>query len=356
MGIFFMLILLTYVLAIVSRITEFKVLKIIFFSIIPIMLILISGLRSGIGDTYYYKYSYSLMDGTFNNFSFVGDFGFNILQIILYNISSNPQILIFVTAFITNLLNSIIFYTYRNKTYLELTVYMYITSGYFFTSMNGIRQCLAASIVFIGTKFIVKDELKKYLLLIIVASTIHNSAILMIPVYFIARSEVWSRRIIVLLVSFIIGFIFYDYITPIIYNLLGNSTYSQYQYSSEGGSSLTRAIIMLVPVILSYINREKLKEIWPDSKIFVNISLLAFIFTTFGLYNWIFNRVTLYFQLYNMILIPTIIRKCYVGKEKRLLYLGFIVFYFIFFYREQVIGVNLKYSSEFLNIKNIFYK
>lgn len=355
MGIFYLLILLTYIFAFVSRISEYRVFKITFFCFVPIMLILVSGLRSGIGDTYYYMHSYTMLDGTFNNFKFEGDFGFNILQILLYNISSNPQLLVFITALITHLLNSIMFYTYRYRNYLELQIYMYITSGYFFVTMNGIRQCLAAAIIFIGTKFIVSGNFKRYLALVLIVSTIHNSAIIMIPVYFIARSKVWSKKTAIMLGAFIIGFVFYDKIIPIIYELLGDSTYSVYKDSTEGGSSLIRTIVMMVPVILSYINREKLEELWPESKVFINISLLAFIFTAFGMYNWIFNRVTLYFQLYNMILIPFIIKNCYKGKEKRLIYWGFIACYFIFFYKEQVIGSNLKYHSNFLNIQSIFY-
>ena len=86
------------------------------------------------------------------------------------------------------------------------------------------------------------------------------------------------------------------------------------------------------------------------------MALINLIFVAFGMFNWIFNRFTIYFQLYNIILMPYIIKKCFKGKERVLLYFGFILCYFIFFYREQVVGLNMQYPSEYLRLDKIFYK
>ena len=94
-----------------------------------------------------------------------------------------------------------------------------------------------------------------------------------------------------------------------------------------------------------------MKEKWPESNVFVNMSLINFIFTAFGMYNWIFVRFQLYFQYYNIVLIPYIIKNCIKDRSVRdLIYYLFIVCYFIFFYYEQVIGgVGLGYRSNFIN-------
>ena len=69
----------------------------------------------------------------------------------------------------------------------------------------------------------------------------------------------------------------------------------------------------------------------------------------FSLYNWIFARFSIYFQLYNFILLPYIIKECFSNrKERDLIYVMFLICYFIFFYREQVIGgLGLMYRSKF---------
>ena len=76
----------------------------------------------------------------------------------LQNISDDPQLLIFTTALITNVLIVIILYKYSRM--FELSIYVYITSGLYTVSMNGIRQSLAAAIIFAATKYIL-DGMEK---------------------------------------------------------------------------------------------------------------------------------------------------------------------------------------------------
>lgn len=300
-----------------------------------------------------YMHSYRLMIQDPSTIDFSRDIGFTLLSFILTQVSTNTQTLIFVVALITNILNVGMFYKY--KSYLELQVYMYITSGYFTVTMNGIRQCLAAALVFICNKFIINGDFKKYLLFVLIISMFHGSVLIMIPIYFIVRQKAWSKTVIKLIFLACIGVIFYDAFSEILFKALESTQYGHYSGFKEGGSSVIRTIINAVPVVLAYIKREELKEKWPESNIFVNMSLINVIFVAFGMMNWIFNRFSLYFQLYNFILMPFIIKNCFKGKERRLLYFGFIICYFIFFYKEQVIQLGMNYKSDYLNFENIFY-
>src|SRR4051812_20523784 len=69
-----------------------------------ICLVLVSGLRSNIGDTYFYKHIYEMNDFTWEYITSQKDIGFGILQMILKRYSEDPQIMLFTTALITNLL------------------------------------------------------------------------------------------------------------------------------------------------------------------------------------------------------------------------------------------------------------
>lgn len=348
---------LSYIFSLMSRICDkrkFKIMSILFFSIVAITLILIAGLRRGIGDTGAYKHSYSLLCSNPDDFKMNKDLGFSLLMLALTRISTDPQILIFVTALITNLFNCVMLYKY--KSYTELQIYLYIASGYHLVTMNGIRQSLAATLLFICVPLIIKGNLKLYIPLVFLISTVHASALIMIPIYFIAREKPWSKRIVIMIIMAIISALFYDIFMNLLNSALSSTQYSEYAEFSEGGSSVIRAVINLVPVGLAYIKRDELKKIWPQGNIFINISLINAVFVSFGMFNWIFNRFCIYFQLYNFILLPYIIKNCFKGKEKRLIYFFFLICYFIFFYREQVIGLNMKYTSDYLIFDNIFYK
>ena len=134
----------------------------------------------------------------------------------------------------------------------------------------------------------------------------------------------------------------------IIYNLLGNSKYADYQNFNEGGSNILRVIVFAIPVILSYIKRDKLKE-WSYANIFVNMSLISFLIMGFSLYNWIFARFTIYFQIYSFVLLAYIIKNCFEKSEKRLIYYGFLVFY------EYKISLGIVYTSNFSISKYFYY-
>ncbi|WP_152886802.1 EpsG family protein [Clostridium tarantellae] len=357
MSVFYATLISTYILSWLSRIGKEK--KRIIFSIFwlflaTLILIIVSGLRSGIGDTNAYMHSYDLLVQNPSSFELNGDFALNLISIFLMQISTNPQILIFTTAFLTNLFNMIIFYKFG--TCLELQVYMYITSGYYTVTMNGIRQSLAAAFLFLSINLIIKGNFKMYAIIVLIISTFHASALIMIPLYFIVREEAWSKKVMKMMLLACIGVFFYDLFSEILFKLLENTKYAAYSQVNEGGSSVMRTIVNSVPVILAYIKRNELRKIWPESNIFVNFALINLIFVGFGMFNWIFNRFTIYFQLYNFILLPFIIKKCFKGREKILVYFGFVFCYFIFFYREQVIGLNMSYPSQYLTIENLFYE
>ncbi len=220
---------------------------------------------------------------------------------------------------------------------------MFITSGYFLTTMNGIRQAMVAAILFVAKPLIVKNKKWLYFLLILLLFNIHESALVMIPVYFIVREKPWSKKILLMIAVLGFGFILYDVLEPMIFKLLGETNYGHYSEFDEGGSSFIRAFIAALPVVGAYFLKDKLEE-WPESGIFVNMSLLNCIILCFSMYNWIFARLNYYFLPYTFVLLPYLIIKWPHIKERRILYYGFIICYFIYMYYEHVIqGLGLGY-------------
>ncbi|MFW0893121.1 EpsG family protein [Clostridium perfringens] len=345
----------SYVFSLIARIIKNKKnYPNLYFSIFAILILaLIAGLRWGIGDTPAYVHLYSLIEPGYDPKGGY-ELGFVLFLAILKSISKDPQFMIFVTGIITTILNLWTIRKYCKDSYFELAIFVYVASGYYLVTMNGIRQSLAASIIFAGTSFILRGEFKKYLFLCILMTTFHTSALVMIPAYYVVRNEAWSKRIYQLLILFLIGMFLYEPLMAFVYKLLGNSKYADYQNFNEGGSNILRVIVFAIPVILSYIKRDKLKE-WPEANVFVNMSLISFLIMGFSLYNWIFARFTIYFQLYNFILFPYIIKNCFLGSERRLIYYYFLVCYFLFFIYEYKISLGMVYTSNFSISKYFYY-
>jgi len=315
----------------------------VFFSIAS--LVLVSGLRNNIGDTYFYMHSYRIGDFSLENFKFEAEFGFQLLQSILHLISRDPQILIFTTALLTNLLIVVTLYKYSRK--IEISLFVYIAAGMFTVSMNGIRQYLAAAIIFAATKYILEGNFKKFALVVLLASTIHQSALIFLPIYFIVRRKAWTKTTFVILlvgVGMAAGF---NEFSKFLFSAIEDTKYSGYSNFDEGGSSLLRVLVTGAPLIVAYLGRDKLRELWPKSDYIVNLSLLGVVFIIVATQNWIFARFQIYFGLYSLILISWVI-ELFKKQYRKLVYYAIISLYFLYFYYEQVIALNIDYKSDYL--------
>ena len=60
----------------------------------------------------------------------------------------------------------------------ELSIFLFFTLGYYFSSMNVVRQYVAVAILFWASKYIWEKKWKKFLFFIIVATGFHTSAII----------------------------------------------------------------------------------------------------------------------------------------------------------------------------------
>ncbi|MGG0237734.1 EpsG family protein [Bacillus rhizoplanae] len=311
-------------------------------------LVLVSGLRNNIGDTYFYMHSYAMNNYSWEEIKKGKDIGFGVFQMLLQQVSKDPQLLVFVTALITNTLIVLVLYKYTRM--FELSLYVYITSGMYLTSMNGIRQYLAAAIIFAATKYILEGNWKKYVVIILLASTIHQSALILIPIYFIVRRKAWSWEtyIFLFLAVLIVGG--FNQFMDVLFEVIGDSQYSEYKNFSEGGANILRVVVYAAPLILAYLGRERLRELFPESDYIVNMSILGLVFMIISTQNWIFARFSIYFGLYQLILISWVV-KLFTEKDQKLIYYAILIFYFIFYYYECVISLGgVGYRSNFINL------
>ncbi|RDI45709.1 EpsG family protein [Falsibacillus pallidus] len=310
-------------------------------------LVVIAGLRNNIGDTFFYMHSYKLKHFTLGDIDFSGDFGFDLYQMILQRISRDPQILVLITALITNVLIVVVLYRYSRL--FEISLFVYITAGSYLVSMNGIRQFLAASIIFGATKYIMNGDWKKYIFIILIASTIHKSALVLIPIYFIVRSPAWSKITLLLILGSIFIVFGFNQFSSVLFSAIEDTQYGHYSNFQEGGANILRVIITAVPIVIAYIGREKLKLIFPKSDYIVNMSIISLVFMLISTQNWIFARFDIYFGLYNLILISWVV-KLFSIKDQKLIYLSILVCYFILYIFEQSIGMGIIYKSVYINL------
>ncbi|MDQ0187218.1 EpsG family protein [Cytobacillus kochii] len=312
---------------------------------VAFILIAVSGARTNIGDTFFYMHAYEVNDFSWATIVEGKDIGFGLLQMVLKFYTDDPQVLIFVVSLLTNSL--IVFVLAHYARLFELSIYIYITGGLFLVTMNGIRQCLAAAIVFAATKFLINGNWPVYFLFVILASSIHQSALILLPIYFFVRYKAWSKATLILLLIAVLIVVGFNEFSTLLFSAIEDTQYGQYAEFQEGGANILRVAVEATPLFIAYLGREKLRTIFPKSDFIVNMALVGLVFMIISTQNWIFARFSIYFSLYQLILVAWIV-KLFQPKDQRFIYYCILVLYFFYYFYETVISLNIQYQSDWL--------
>lgn len=299
-------------------------------------IVFLSGFRSGFIDTAAYRIMYERTGTNFQLALAQTDKGFFVFMSLLNHISENSQFLLLVsTVMITYfILATLIKYSPD----LKLSVFLYIAAGSYAVSMNGLRQFLAASIIFFALPLLLKRKRLAYFLVIVFASTFHSSAIFFLIVFLVENEKVFSKKIVFLLGFAVTFLLLTAQIAPFLFFMLQDSHFSIYAgdiISGVGGTGFLRVLVEAIPMFLALIIYVFTKSDLFHSnrllKVTTNISVVNLTFYIVSLQSWILARVSMYFSLYNIILLPLLINHFTRGKSKLLVKLLFYYFYLIYF-------------------------
>lgn len=268
------------------------------------------------------------------------DVGFTIFCKILSSISKDPQIMFLGASIIINILIVCILAKYSKR--FELSMWLYITTFVYYSTFNGLRQWMAAAIIFTGAKYLIEERnFKKYLLIVLFASLLHASAMVMIPVYFIINSKTFSMRNLYMVLGFTFAVFIYSKFIPMLEILLQSTQYSNYIEifkTDTNGIHPLRLAVYFIPVAifcLYYKILNKENEISIDR--LGNLCVIGLLIMFMALRQVFFARLIFYFDLYYLLLIPMLID---IGdkKFKRFFYYTIAVGYFVFSYLLLISG------------------
>ncbi|MEE1065449.1 MAG: EpsG family protein [Acutalibacteraceae bacterium] len=320
-------------------------------------------LRKTIGDTYFYMHSFNLMPD-YNpveiEYFFTGMFGF--FQNIIRNMTDDPQWLIAFAAVFSIPVPLIILYKYCPR--FEMAIFMFVAFSYLGGAMNGMRQYMAASIVILGTRYLFserKTDFIKYAVLVLLAYCMHNSAIIMLPIYFVVRRKAWKATSYLMVVGSMVAVVIFDAILPQFLSALEQTSYSNYSENgwftsgTEGGSSLIRVMFIAYPLIVAYLNRERLKMLGRVGDILANIVFVDVAIYMLALYNWIFARLAIYLAIYFIIFTVWVVNYAVKPKD-RSLYVTLTVIIYLFYSRMDSFTISMYESDYFFPGRKLFRK
>lgn len=307
------------------------ILPIVFFTVFV-------ALRKTVGDTFYYMHSFNLMSDN-NPVEIELFFGsmFTFFQNIIRNLTDDPQWLIVFSAVFSIPVPLIILYKYCPR--FEMAIFMFVAFSYLGGAMNGMRQYMGASIVLLATRYLFsakKTDFIKYAVIIMLAYCMHNSAIIMLPLYFVVRRRAWQISSYLMVLGSAVGVVIFDTILPSFLSALEQTDYSNYAQNGwftsgqEGGSSLVRVMFIAYPIVIAYLNKERLKMLGRIGDILVNIVFVDVAIYMIAMYNWIFARLAIYLAIYFIIFVVWVVNYAVPPKDRSIFVFATVAVYLLY--------------------------
>lgn len=228
-----------------------------------------------------------------------------------------------------------------------MSMFLFLASSdYLQWTHNGMRQFIAVCIIFGATDLLLRKKYIPYIIIILLAYTIHATALLMIPVCFIVQGRGWNIKSVLFTTGVLIAINFSGTLSDVIVEFMTDTQYSDEvdQFLATEGTNILRVVVFAIPPMLAlFMRRYVLEADIPILDLSVNMSIVsmgAYIISavTSGIF---VGRIPIYFSLYNYILLPWLVENVFTKRSAILIYAGIILCYAYFYYYQVTVIWNL---------------
>lgn len=216
--------------------------------------------------------------------------------------------------------------------YFAFSLFLLLTNGYYFNSLNSVRYYLALAIALFSIKYILRSEHIKFLAFILFGAIFHKTILLVIPVYLLAwyftNREIKKWHMAVggaFLLSLIFGQDLYRTIIFKIYPYYENSAFDKGQLSYV---NIAKCICVLILCVICYKKSIKHRII---NGFYFNLSIIGLIVYCCGTFIPEVSRIAYYMVIPQIFLIPGLLADMEDGWFKKLCYMGVIGAFALYF-------------------------
>ena len=335
--------------------------KMAFWYISEAILIIVAAIRFDVGQDYMYTYVTYFKGVLKGNPNEDIEKGFLILNKIV-QLFTTDYAGIFIVC-------SVIFFHYIYKAIREqsemptLSIFLLVGTTYYFIFLNAMRQMIVVAVFLYSIKFIKERNLKKFLIYMLICSTIHLSALICIPFYFFYGIKLRPLKAGIILGIAIVLKPIISKLFLIIVKLTKYNYYidSRFDTKETGYIVLAMNICVLIFAFIYY-SKRKYDEIHIDKKIteknlkdYSYYCFLQLISTVLAWYNNaipLLNRVRWATGISIIILIPMIIKQEKNAKT-RILYTFLIV---VLYSAYSLYTIGIKNANSVLPYLTIFQR
>lgn len=244
---------------------------------------------------------------------------------------------IFICSLLT--ISLLLHHTYHNSDQFVFCTLLFVFTGNWHGSFNGVRQYLAAAIIFAGHRLIFDKKFWKYCFVVFLAFCVHRSSIIMLIPFFIFRNRITFRNVLLLLLGTYIVSVNYN----TIFSLVGFIKDAEMSISDNAYNSTTvsifRVLVFCSPAIVVAVLYWK-KSLDKEQTFYFNVLLTnaaAMLATSGSTY---LARLSIYTNVFTPLALAKLIR-FQNKKTDVIIKLLIVVLYAVFWYIEVSGSVSL---------------
>lgn len=313
MIVYIIMLFISVVLLIVAEKVEKKALKITLYILAVLPFFIVSALRYNVGTDYLKRYV-----ADFNKMVQGKDIknleiGFKLIIRFCLIFTKNPNLLFILTSGIIIVLIMTTIYT-KSKNVI-LSVLIFFLGGFFFGSLNIVRQYIAISIILFGYRFLIKEQYSKnydfvFVICVLLATLIHSSSIVCIILVLLNKKGINIKWVVpISIIIILLG----ENIMNVLTIIIEKTRFSVYLKGNfaKGEISILNILVNLIIYTYMYaiyhIKAKNNEKITKEATLFLNIQGIALIITALGACHMLFSRIALYFVAFQILSIPSFI-------------------------------------------------
>ena len=214
---------------------------------------------------------------------------------------------------------------YKQCDHFELGILMLFLLNIVNVSFNTLQQMEAVAVSMLGIPFVYKRKFVKYAIVVVIATLIHSSAIVLIAIYFIANMKPWSWKFIGVAFLFVLVMVAFNSIAPNLFSRM--DILEEYGDTYGKGVKGITVLVAFIPLVFSFTMRSRFPSDNDAFNCSVNMSLIYAMIYLVSTQNKYVARFGMYMQPYLIYFYTKAIT--YLKKENldKMVYFGLVIGY-----------------------------
>ena len=207
------------------------------------------------------------------------------------------------------LLIAVTYYKYSKNCFLALLIFVFLR--YHFFLMSGIRQGFALCLVLYSYKYLIKEKLLKFIIVVVIASMFHMSAILCLLIYPIKNFIFYNKSyklVLVFIITFVSTLFMPDFVNLVF------SDKSGYFTETKSLGNLFSFITSVLVFVYVHVRIQKV-HVTKEINLLYNLALGFFILSMLSFKVELAFRAAMYFGFFVPILITYITETKYLIRQ-----------------------------------------